>query len=48
MTGRRAVHGAFMGGADFIQWHGNYPMLKHTAEIRSAAEELRRNHAQPK
>ena len=22
--GRTAKHGAFMGGADFVQWHGNY------------------------
>lgn len=21
--GRTSKHGAFMGGADFIQWHGN-------------------------
>lgn len=46
--GRTAKHGAFMGGADFVQWHGNYPILKHTAELRSAAEEMRRSHAQPK
>lgn len=42
--GRTAKHGAFMGGADFVQWHGNYPILKHTAEIREMAEELRRKH----
>jgi hydroxylamine dehydrogenase len=46
--GRTSKHGAFMGGADFIQWHGNYPILKHSAEIRSAAEEMRRNHARQK
>ena len=23
--GRTSKHGAFMGGADFVQWHGNYP-----------------------
>ena len=28
--GRTAKHGAFMGGADFVQWHGNYPMLART------------------
>ena len=43
--GRTAKHGAFMGGADFVQWHGNYPMLKHTVEIKAMAEELRRAHA---
>ncbi|HUY32505.1 MAG TPA: multiheme c-type cytochrome [Pirellulales bacterium] len=45
--GRTAKHGAFMGGADFVQWHGNYPILKHTVEIEAAAEELRKNHAKP-
>jgi len=43
--GRTAKHGAFMGGADFVQWHGNYPMLKHMVEIRALAEEMRSNHA---
>jgi hypothetical protein len=43
--GRTAKHGAFMGGADFVQWHGNYPILKATAEIRAAADVLRRGHA---
>jgi hypothetical protein len=42
--GRTAKHGAFMGGADFVQWHGNYPLLKSTVEIRSLANELRRQH----
>ena len=42
--GRTAKHGAFMGGTDYVQWHGNYPILKHTAEIRAMAEEMRRNH----
>jgi hydroxylamine dehydrogenase len=46
--GRTAKHGAFMGGADFVQWHGNYPILEHTAQIRAAAAELRRRHAQQK
>jgi hypothetical protein len=43
--GRTAKHGAFMGGADFIQWHGNYPILQHLVEIRTEADELRRQHA---
>jgi hypothetical protein len=42
--GRTAKHGAFMGGADFVQWHGNYPLLKHTVEIKALAEEMRRTH----
>ena len=46
--GRTAKHGAFMGGQDFAQWHGNYPMLQHTVELKAQAEELRRAHAKPK
>jgi hypothetical protein len=33
-----------MGGADFVQWHGNYPMLARTVELRAQADELRRRH----
>jgi len=40
--GRTAKHGAFMGGADFVQWHGNYPMLRKTVEMKAMANELRR------
>jgi nitrate/TMAO reductase-like tetraheme cytochrome c subunit len=43
--GRTSKHGAFMGGADFVQWHGNYPILKHTVEMQATAAELRREHA---
>jgi hypothetical protein len=46
--GRTAKHGAFMGGQDFAQWHGNYPILQHTVELKAKAEELRRNHARSK
>jgi hypothetical protein len=46
--GRTSKHGAFMGGADFVQWHGTYPILKHTVEIKAAAEELRRAHGKSK
>ena len=42
--GRTSKHGAFMGRADFVQWHGNYPILKHTVELKALAEELRREH----
>jgi len=42
--GRTAKHGAFMGGADFVQWHGNYPMLARSVELRAQADELRRRH----
>jgi hydroxylamine dehydrogenase len=40
--GRTAKHGAFMGGADFVQWHGNYELLRQRVEIDAAAAELRR------
>ena len=40
--GRTAKHGAFMGGADFVQWHGNYELLAKMVELESMAEELRR------
>jgi cytochrome c5 len=42
--GRTSKHGAFMGGADFVQWHGNYPMLARTVELRAQADELRHRH----
>jgi len=37
--GRTSKHGAFMGGADFVQWHGNYELVKKLAELRHAAAE---------
>jgi len=40
--GRTAKHGAFMGGSDFVQWHGNYPMLKKMVEMQAMAAELRK------
>jgi hypothetical protein len=40
--GRTAKHGAFMGGADFVQWHGNYELLLGMRELEEAAERLRR------
>lgn len=43
--GRTSKHGAFMGGADFVQWYGNYPMLARGVELRAMAEDLRRQHA---
>jgi hypothetical protein len=42
--GRTAKHGAFMGGADFVQWHGNYELLLHQVELRAEAEALRSRH----
>ena len=32
--GRTAKHGAFMGGADFVQWHGYYEIVARLAEIK--------------
>ena len=40
--GRTAKHGAFMGGADFVQWHGNYELLLVMTEMEELAAELRR------
>jgi hypothetical protein len=45
---RTAKHGAFMGGQDFAQWHGSYPMLKHIVELQAMADEMRRNHERKK
>lgn len=39
--GRTAKHGAFMGGADFVQWHGNYELLYKLVELKEKAETLR-------
>ena len=39
--GRTAKHGAFMGGADFVQWHGNYEILLKMTELKQLARELR-------
>ncbi len=39
--GRTTKHGAFMGGADLVQWHGNYELLYKLVELKEAAAELR-------
>ncbi len=39
--GRTAKHGAFMGGADFVQWHGNYELLVKMTELEKMAADLR-------
>lgn len=44
--GRTAKHGAFMGGADFVQWHGNYELLKVMEEMKALAKELRKHKAE--
>jgi len=43
--GRTSKHAAFMGGADFVQWHGNYGLLQKTVQLKHDADELRRTHA---
>jgi len=30
-----------MGGADFVQWHGNYELLLKTIEMEEMAEAIR-------
>ncbi len=45
--GRTTKHGAFMGGADFVQWHGNYELLAHTVQITREAKELREQAGKP-
>jgi len=39
--GRTAKHGAYMGGADYVQWHGNYELLAKTVEMKEMAREIR-------
>jgi hypothetical protein len=39
--GRTAKHGAYMGGADFVQWHGYYEIVSKMAELKKSAEEIR-------
>jgi hypothetical protein len=46
--GRTSKHGAFMGGADFVQWHGNYPILQKTVQLNAMAAELRARHGRTK
>jgi hypothetical protein len=41
--GRTAKHAAFMGGADYVQWHGNYPILQHTIDLKEEAAQLRKD-----
>jgi hydroxylamine dehydrogenase len=37
-AGRTSKHGAFMGGADFVQWHGNYELAAKLVELKHAAK----------
>ncbi len=38
--GRTAKHGAYMGGPDFVQWHGNYELLLKLTKLKKMAQEL--------
>lgn len=40
--GRTAKHGAYMGGADFVQWHGYYEIVSKLAELKKSAADLRK------
>lgn len=40
--GRTAKHGAYMGGADFVQWHGNYELLLLMTQLKEIAEQMRK------
>jgi hypothetical protein len=42
--GRTAKHGAFMGGADFVQWHGTYEIVRLRQKIDADAAKLRAGH----
>ena len=35
------------GGADFVQWHGNYELLLKMTELKRIAQELREDAARP-
>jgi hypothetical protein len=41
--GRTAKHGAYMGGADFVQWHGYYELVSKLAELKKSAAEIRKD-----
>ena len=41
--GRTAKHGAYMGGADFVQWHGYYEIVSKLAELKKSAADLRKD-----
>lgn len=42
--GRTAKHGAFMGGADFVQWHGYYELVNKLADIKRMSKDLHEQH----
>ncbi len=42
--GRTAKFGAYMGGPDYVQWHGVYPLLEQLAKVKEEAAALREEH----
>jgi hypothetical protein len=42
--GRTAKFGAYMQGADFVQWHGVYPLLRQLNKVKEDAARLRKEH----
>ncbi|MGA8263040.1 MAG: multiheme c-type cytochrome [Ignavibacteriaceae bacterium] len=42
--GRTAKFGAYMQGADYVQWHGIYPLLKELNKLKEEAKTLRASH----
>ena len=38
--GRTAKFGAWMGGPDYVQWHGAYELLRDQAELEAIVREL--------
>jgi hydroxylamine dehydrogenase len=42
--GRTAKFGAYMGGPDFVQWHGVYPLLKELNKLKEEEQQLRSHH----
>ena len=41
-TGEPRSTAPLLGGADFVQWHGNYPILRKTVELKEMAENLKK------
>lgn len=39
-AGRTVKHGAFMDGADFVQWHGTYDLMNRITEIEERIKAL--------
>ncbi len=42
--GRTAKFAAYMGGPDYVQWHGVYPLLRQLQRVKEDAARLRADH----